>query len=133
MRKLINWLLFLTLIAACIRCGQAHAGDFTTEFKIEETIFQAANLVDASQTLYIAHHPERFQEAGVPRFIGVHPSDGRVLAYMGASAVGHAAITYALVRLDAPTWAVRTWEAITIADKATAIVHNYSIGVHLAF
>lgn len=130
MRKVIHWLLFILLLAVCIRCN---AGDFTTEVVIEESIFQAANLVDASQTLYIAQHPGDFQEARAARFIGAHPSNNRVLAYMGASAVGHAAITYALVRLDAPTWAVRTWEAITIADKATAIGHNYSVGVHCAF
>lgn len=113
-----------------MRC---HAGDWTTEDKISESIYQTANLVDTFQTVYIAQHPANFYEARARNIIGEHPSTGRVYAYMASVAVTHAIITDLLIRSEAPIWVRRTWQVVTIGEKLDNVGNNINIGVRFAF
>jgi hypothetical protein len=123
-------LAFVTGIIACAAIHACHAG----ETLAEELAFQLVHTLDAAQTLDIRHHAN-LQESGAVLdagwAIGHHPSDHAVYAYMGAEASLHAGITYAMVRLNAPRWATRTWEAVTIAVDASTVAHNASIGLRI--
>jgi hypothetical protein len=118
----------LLLLATC-----AHAGDFTTETIVEESVYQALHAVDISQTVYIAKHPDQFYEKEIDWAIGRHPSEAHVLQFMVGDAVLHAAVTTALVRLDAPAWATRTWELVTIAASVNNVRGNFKIGIKARF
>jgi hypothetical protein len=123
----VKWL----AIALAMWAGSAHAG----ETMAEELAFQLVHLADTGQTLDIARHPGRWQEQGsicdARWAIGAHPSTGAVWAYMTAEAGLHAAVTVAIVHYGAPRWAIRTWEAVTIAVDAETVARNVSLGLRV--
>ena len=126
--SLILWALLFALFA-----GAASAGDWGTETKVEESLYQALHLIDTAQTLYISKHPDRFYEVESAWAIGRHPSPSRVIGYMALDAAGHAAITATLVSLNAPSWVTRTWELLTIGDSAHCVGNNFRIGIKAQF
>jgi hypothetical protein len=128
---IIFWLILFFVIDSFPSC--AHAGDFTTETIVEESVYQALHAVDISQTVYIAKHPDQFYEKEIDWAIGRHPSEAHVLQFMVGDAVLHAAVTTALVRLDAPAWATRTWELVTIAASANNVRGNFNVGIRASF
>jgi hypothetical protein len=111
----------------------ASGADWTTETKVEEALYQALHLIDTSQTIYIAKHPDRFYESESAWAIGKHPSESRVIGYMALDAVGHAAVTATLVSFNAPRWLTRTWELVTIGDSAHCVGNNFRIGIKAQF
>jgi hypothetical protein len=122
------------LIAGLVMMGYTVAvsgADWTTETKVEEALYQALHLIDTSQTIYIAKHPDQFYESAWA--IGKHPSESRVIGYMALDAVGHAAVTATLVSLNAPRWLTRTWELVTIGDSAHCVGNNFRIGIKAQF
>jgi len=131
--RLIYWLVLAFLVLACIRCGQAHAGEWTTEDKVEETIYQTANFVDLMQTVYIARHPDKFAESESAYIIGTHPDSATVYGYMAASGIVHAIGTELLIQMEAPRWVKRTWQGVTIGDKVNCIRRGISIGIKYEF
>jgi hypothetical protein len=125
-----------SLIAGLVMMGYmvaAPAADWTTETKVEEALYQALHLVDTSQTIYIAKHPDRFYESESAWAIGKHPSESRVIGYMALDAAGHAAVTATLVSLNAPRWLTRTWELLTIVDSGRCVGNNLRIGIKAQF
>ena len=128
---LIMWALFIWAILSIL--GVAHAGDFSTETVIEESVYQALHVIDASQTVYIARHPDQYYEKESGWIIGHHPSEADVIRFMAADAVIHIAVTTALVKVDAPRWVTRTWELLTIADTANCVRGNVKIGIKARF
>lgn len=102
------------------------------ETVIEEVTFQSLNVLDMSQTLYISKHPEAWYEKESAWIVGEHPSQRSVMEYMAAEAIIHATVTVALADANAPKWLQRTWQFVTIADKAHCVGHNFSIGIRLA-
>jgi hypothetical protein len=130
----ISIVLWLLIIWACLYAGScAHAGDWSTETKIEEALYQSLHVIDASQTVYIARHPDQYYEKESGWLIGAHPSESRAIQYMALDAVGHAALTATLVSLNAPRWMTRTWELLTIADTANCVRGNFKIGIRAQF
>lgn len=109
----------------------AQAGDWTTEQKVTEGIYQAMHFADTLQTIDIAKNPQRFQETNL--MIGAHPTTRVVDEYMTAEAIAHFAVSEALIKLDAPNWVVRTWETVTIGREVSNLRGNYKIGVRFSF
>ena len=91
--------------------------------------------MDFSQTVTIARQPGRYREEGVPTrwLTGAHPSEGTVEACWAGFALFHLAVTrYLAARADRDRpwrWALYGWEALTIADSASAVAQNASIGL----
>jgi len=123
------WALFLfAIVPSC-----AHAGDVATETVVEESVYQALHVIDASQTVYIAQHPGEYYEKESGWIIGRHPSEAGVIRFMAADALVHVTVTTALVKLDAPRWVTRTWELLTIADTGNCVRGNIKIGIKARF
>lgn len=127
------FIVFSVLLLVVILCRRAQADDWSTETKVEEVAYQALHALDASQTVYIAKHPNQFYEAESAWAIGKHPSESVVIKYMAADAVAHAVVTTALVSLSAPRWLTRTWELVTIGDSARCVGNNFRIGIKAKF
>lgn len=124
------------LIASLVLMGYTVAvsgADWTTETVIEEAVYQSLHAIDAAQTVQIAKDPAHYYEKESAWAIGAHPSEGAVIKYMATEAVIHAAVTATLVKLDAPTWALRTWELITIGDTVNCVRGNFKIGLRAKF
>jgi hypothetical protein len=121
------------MLWALIFAGAAHAGEFTTETIIEETVYQSLHVIDTAQTVYIARHPDQYYERVSDWAIGHHPSEAGVIRFMAADAVFHIAVTTALVKLDAPRWVTRTWELLTIANTGNCVRGNVKIGIKARF
>jgi hypothetical protein len=128
---LIMWALIIWAAASIVSC--AHAGDFSAETVVEESVYQALHVIDAAQTVYIAKHPDQYYEKESGLIIGRHPSESTVIKFMAADAIVHIAVTTALVKLDAPAWLTRTWELITIADTGNCVRGNFKIGIKARF
>jgi hypothetical protein len=111
----------------------AKAGDWTTETKVEESLYQALHAIDTAQTLYIAKHPDAFYESESAWALGRHPPGSRVVAYMALDAVGHAAVTATLVSFNLPRWVARTWELVTVGDTAHCVGNNFRLGIKAQF
>ena len=137
MSKLLHFIedvfLGLTVGALLLFASGVKAGDWSTETKVEEALYQTLHIVDASQTVYIAKHSDQFYEAESAWAIGKHPSESRVIGYMALDAVGHAAITATLVGLNAPRWLTRTWGLLTIVDSGRCVGNNLRIGIKAQF
>jgi hypothetical protein len=124
----IIWTLILLTLSQCV-----YSADFSTETVVEESVYQALHVIDASQTVYIARHPDQYYEKESGWVIGRHPSEAGVIRFMAADALVHVAVTTALVKLDAPRWLTRTWELVTIADTANCVRGNFKIGIKARF
>jgi hypothetical protein len=129
--SLILWLLLTLAMLAC--CGRAHAGDFSTETVVEESVYQALHVIDSAQTVYIARDPSQYYERVSGWAIGHHPSEADVVRFMAADAIVHILVTTALVRMDAPSWATRTWELLTISSTGYCVRSNIKIGIKARF
>jgi hypothetical protein len=96
------------------------------EWKTSDTIFFAIycvlHAIDWSQTLGIAHHPDRYYE--INPVIGRHPSTGWVNIYMGTSL----AAVYTGVRAMPPKHRWKVWLAL-IGIKSALVALNFSVGL----
>lgn len=125
----------LTLaMAASVLTGCA---SFTPAERNAEIAWQALNAVDAGQTVTIARRPWSYSEVGVPsRFvIGRQPTERKTEEYFAASAVAHYAVSAWLSREADSTgdsrwrWALRGWQAVSLAYSAYNVAHNASMGI----
>lgn len=100
---------------------------------VEESLYQTLHAVDTLQTIQIGKSNGRYYEGQLAYALTKVPKVGPTLAYMGAIAAGHALVTAEreLVEHNAPTWAVRTWEVVTLGWSADSVQHNFSVGVKL--
>lgn len=107
---------------------------FHTETTIQEVSWQALNLVDTAQTLYIADHPAQWQEVGqAGLFCGNHPSRGGVIATMAAFALLHYAVTVGIENLyqQNPDYQVvqRVWQYSNLSYKTYLVANNHRQGI----
>ena len=93
-----------------------------------EVAFQTLNVVDWGQTRYIAEHPDQFHERESQQFIGLHPTTGKVDAYMAETAVLHFVVAYFL-----PSEWRSVFQYITIGGKLNSTISNASIGIKVSF
>jgi hypothetical protein len=123
----------LATLLALLLCTSARATDF--ESLSEEFVFQSVHAIDWNQTQQIAEQSARYHENGnafdAGWVIGEHPSIAHVNAYFIGEATLHAAVTLAAVKLNAPRWVLRTWQAVTIAVDANMVARNASLGLRV--
>jgi hypothetical protein len=103
------------------------------ETVVEESAWQAENVVDLMQTTQISRERTRYEEVGtMSPFTGPHPSEGQVVFYSALFGGLHFAATELIAEhLDtASPWFVRSWEAASLCWKTQVIVHNHEIGLH---
>lgn len=136
----------VALAALALMIGDAKAADgdyesphhfnvvFHTETTIQEVTWQALNLVDTAQTLYIADHPAHWQEVGQAGiFCGNHPSRGGVIATMAGFALLHYAVTVGIENLVQQNndyeVVQRVWQYTNLGFKAYTVVNNHAMGI----
>ena len=93
---------------------------------LREAGWQVLHIVDWGQTLDIARNPGLYHE--INPVIGRHPSVGRVNLYMGLSAAGHLAVSWAL-----PKEYRVYWQWMTIGVTGGLVGHNFNIGLRVRF
>lgn len=91
-----------------------------------EAAFVAVTVIDWSQTLKTADHPEKWTENNP--ILGEHPSRGKVNTYFPAGILLHAVIAYALPRPYREWWQY-TW----IGVETAAVGKNLSVGIGISF
>lgn len=146
-----NWLfpaaLFVALVLVVVNNARAADGDYagprgfhtifrplSTETALQESGWQALNLVDLAQTVKIARNPAQYQEVGqVGIFTGPHPSEAQAIGYVVAFAVVHYGVTRGLENLinENPDYRVlqRVWQYVGGAYKAGLVINNRNIGL----
>jgi hypothetical protein len=128
---LIAAIAFVVLVI--ILCGTARADEnygnfFSTQPKLE-WVFDAALAADMLTTNDI-------KGSGLVEtnpILGQHPSTGKIVAYGGAVAALHAAVTYEMVSQGVPHAIITGWEAVSIGVETGYVVHNYSLGLRFKF
>jgi hypothetical protein len=123
MRRLLS---FAVLIIACSGCA-----GWTRETKIEESAYQTLSAIDIHQSVNVANDPAHFWENGyaASACIGQHPSSGSQIAWGVARSAIHLGVTQMLVTEQAPTWAMRAWQIVTIADEGHTVGLNFEHGL----
>lgn len=81
---------------------------------------------DASQTTYIAKHPQQFQEYNP--ILGQHPSQAQVAGYFLASAGSLIALNVVL-----PARYAHTLNWATVAVEGGFVAHNAHVGIKFTF
>ena len=81
---------------------------------------------DASQTTYIAQHPQQYQEYNP--ILGQHPSRGKVAAYFLSAGAGLVVLNNVL-----PEKYARALNVSTIALEAACVGHNAHVGIKFSF
>lgn len=119
--------------------GAYAAEDWTREDTYRQIALTSLLVIDWAQsrwaikkneeTNYCAFgsHPCTLYQEDNP-LLGQHPSIGKLNNLVGASIVGHAAITYILPR----GWR-EGWQYVWIGVEAGAVYNNHSLGIKLKF
>ena len=116
--------LMIALLALLAVSGCA---SFSTETKVEESVWQTLNVVDAYQTAHISDHP-LFYEREMAWLIGRRPTPQAAYAGLAGMAVVHFMVT-AILEEHAPRSVRRLWQAIELVDKGTNVTNNWRIGL----
>jgi len=105
----------------------ARAGDdWNQADTVRQVIASGFIVLDWSQTLYIADHPDQFYETN--SIMGKHPSRATVNVYMLTNLISH----HTIARWLSPS--SRKWfQYSTIAVEAYWIHHNIQIGIGFSF
>jgi len=119
----MKWLLIISL--AFIGCAGYHPQPLTKAQIAGEIAFEALHLIDWGQTLDIENHDGMYEWNPL---MGRHPSRGRVNLVMGAIAVVHPVITWAI-----PSEYRWWWIGGSSAASAWAVVHNDRLGLNINF
>ena len=116
MKKLIVMVLvFLPLTA--------HAFDsWDRTDKVLGGVYLVATAMDWRQTVYIAHHPDKYYEMN--RILGEHPSEASVNQYFLASVAVKLTVAHIL-----PSKWRKIWLGAMIGSSTALVVHNNSIGI----
>lgn len=138
-KKILTSLIaILCLTTASAFAEEQKSTEFFTDFTYEDWCRQGLEtvlwIIDWNQTLQIKNH-QNMHETNV--FLGKHPSDGEINAYMGTMIVSHALIAWALpthlevlgIELNPRS----VWQYVFISTEALTVVKNYSIGLKFSF
>lgn len=113
------------------------ADDWTREDTYTQAALTALLIVDWGQTRYLVKHPidpkqpdgtYNWRAEGYNRFLGEHPSIGRVNNYHVAVLAGHAAISTLLP----PGWR-KGWQYVWIGIESDTVYRNHHIGLRVDF
>ena len=112
------YLIICVLFVGCSTCN----GGWSNADSYREAAFAGLVMIDWSQTLYGADHPQQYSEQNP--VLGRHPSRSDVNIYMPVGMAAHAGVRC----LWPPSW--RTyWQWGTIGIEAVTDAHNAAIGV----
>ena len=123
----LAYALILILLLSC----PAQAGEWTKQDTYREAAYLALHVIDASQTIYIAEHPEKYCEKN-RLFFSEHPSKGEVYWKFAAGAVAHVAISYGLKKYAPDGWS-EAFQWVTIGVEVGAVANNARIGIGFGF
>ena|SRR6266496_5740917 len=118
--------LFLTLLLFVSALAQAEPWDTTD--KVFGGAALVTTMIDWGQTRYIAKHPDRFWEVGSSRFIGEHPSVGKVNNYFAASTLFYGTAANLL-----PSVYRKVLLGGVVVMRVDVISKNYSLGIKINF
>lgn len=128
----------LALLLLLFVAGTAHAGDdWTREDSYRQAALTALLVIDWGQTRYLVKHPidpkqpdgtYNWRKEGYNRFLGEHPSIGRVNNYIAVAIAGHAAISMLLP----PDWR-KGWQYVWIGLETDTVYRNHHIGLKIDF
>lgn len=96
--------------------------------KVLAALFTLAHAADWSQTLHIARNPDKYYEKDSSRFIGTHPSTGKVNSYMLFSGLTNGLGPFLFSK---PYREIL--QGIALSDKLRVIKQNEGIGIGLKF
>jgi len=122
----IRYLIIAILLLATV---PASADDWRREDTYREAAYLGLLAVDWGQTLDVASQCD--EPGGITEgnpLLSECPSRGEVHQAIIVSAIGHYAISRAL-----PLRYRKWWQRITVAGEATAVAHNFSIGLTIKF
>lgn len=98
------------------------------ETVMEESSWLVFQSIDGVQTADIAHVSGDFERESAWA-IGRRPSVSSTVAYFAVTAAIHLGATEYMTAHHWPRWAIRGFEAVTIADSARCVVGNEEIGL----
>ncbi len=115
----------LLIMLLCLIAVPAYA-DWTKADTLREVAWQGIHIMDWGTTLDMARQPDKYHE--INPILGKHPSVGKVNLYMGLSAIGHMAVSYALPEKIRPYW-----QYITIGISSACVINNFNVGLKVKF
>ena len=133
----MRWLFLLLVLSGAARAEGLNLDPWTREDTYRQAALTALLVVDWGQTRYLVKHPidpvqangtYNWRAEGYNRFLGEHPSLGRVNSYFLAAIVGHAAISYVL-----PCSLRHGWQYVWIGIEANTVERNHHIGIKMDF
>jgi len=104
------------------------ADDWSKEDTYRQAALTALLVADWAQTRYIAKNPDKFHEIDASRFIGEHPSTGKVNVYFATYIVSNATVSYLLPQ----NWR-QAWQYLYIGYETKTVLKNRSIGIKMDF
>jgi hypothetical protein len=139
--RIFNVVMVLLLLAQILHQAKAEPSSnhhfnvvFSPETTAQEVVWQALNVVDTEQTLYISRHPGQYEEVGqAGLFAGNHPSHNQVIGVMVGFALFHYAVTVGIENLVQQNHdyevVQRVWQYSNIMYKSETVWHNHEIGI----
>jgi len=122
----LMFLLGVVLGGLIVPTRLACAADWSTGDTVREVIAEGLIATDFAQTRTIAANPQQWSELNP--LLGSHPSVGKVNLLAVGVLIAHPVISYLLPR---PYREV--FQYVTIGVEATAVSHNYQIGIHTSW
>jgi hypothetical protein len=124
-----GFILLIAVVVLLIMSGAVVSAEnnWTEENTKLELAYQAVNIIDWRQTIYIANNPDKFSETN-PLFSTKHPSVEEVNWHFTSNAIFHPLISLAL----APQYR-KYWQYITVTVTGAFVLNNARIGVQLQF
>ena len=117
----------LLIIALLLTAAQAHAADDWSKQDVARAVgYTALHVLDWGQTLNLARHPERYEEANT--LFGKHPSVGKVNTIMAAELA-----VYYLAAHHLPAKHRAWFQIVAIGIRSTVVGWNFSIGVKASY
>lgn len=115
----------LALIPLALCLGAC--ADLSTETKVEETTWQALNVIDTVQTVQMQRQPLCYQETGEFGINGRHPSEAAIVGFQAAMGLVHFGMTELFEHTrdaQGAEWLTRTFEIASIATTWISAVHR---------
>ena len=119
--RIIIFLLTFILISSTVYAGNWNFCSWPTEDKALEVFYQGLNMADLYTTDELLDKGYR----ELNPLLGDHPSDDKLIIYMGLNAVLHYVVTGYFMDKD-PQWK-HWWQGLTIGAKGAAVFWNIRV------
>lgn len=119
-------MLIIFLLLTLIPISVSAADKWTRNQIAMQTVATTLIIIDWGQTLHVSENPDRYSERNP--FFDEHPSRSQVNRYVATALIGQLLISHFL-----PSKLRNWWLAGIIFVEASAVTHNYSMGVRVNF